>query len=256
MTRLRGILFDMDDTLIDWSDFHGDWRVMERRHLGAVYQFLSDAGRSLETDFETFNERYGNRVRDAWMEARNSLRAPHLGFLLMETLREYGFVPDARISERACLEAYQWGPVDGVTVFPDTPALLEDLQARGIKVGIVTNAFQPMWLREAELVAYDLLRYFPERQALLSAADVGYLKPHRAIFRRALECLGTTAEETLFIGDNPVADIAGSQAAGMRAILRVKTPPAMLLSGLIVPDSAINTFEELPALLADWFPGW
>jgi hypothetical protein len=29
-----------------------------------------------------------------------------------------------------------------------------------------------------------------------------------------------------------------------------------MLSGLIVPDAAINSLEELPAILDDWFPGW
>ena len=89
-----------------------------------------------------------------------------------------------------------------------------------------------------------------------SAADVGYLKPHPSIFQAALECLGTEAEETIFVGDTVEHDIAGAQAAGMRAILRVKRPAPPMISGLIIPDGAVNSLVELSGILDQWFPGW
>lgn len=249
---LKAVLFDLDDTLIDWSGFDHDWERRERTLLRSVYDYTRAELHPLD-DFEALLDTFMVRTRTAWENARASLRAPNLGTVLAETLTDLG-VPAGRINLRRVLEAYPWGTTPGAVVFPDALEILPLLHQHGVRTGIVTNAYQPMWLRDREIEQFGLLPHFPDCR--ISAADVGYLKPHRAIFRRALECLGTTAEETLFIGDNPVADIAGSQAAGMRAILRVKTPPAMLLSGLIVPDSAINTFEELPALLADWFPGW
>jgi putative hydrolase of the HAD superfamily len=145
--------------------------------------------------------------------------------------------------------------MEGVELFPDVMPFLEILQSRGIKTGIVTNASQPMTIRDTELSGYDLLRFFPDTPHRISAADVGYLKPHAAIFEHALKVLGTQPDETVFIGDNPVADIAGSQSAGMKAILRVLHVRQPLISGLIVPDAAINSFDELPAILDEWYPG-
>jgi putative hydrolase of the HAD superfamily len=131
---------------------------------------------------------------------------------------------------------------------------LRVLRDRGIRFGIVTNAFQPMTLRDIEMKTHGLLDYFPECR--LSAADVGYLKPSPKIFYAALACLGTTPQETLFVGDNPVADIAGAQGVGMKAVMRVKHPSQPLISGLVVPDGAINTLNDLLLLLDKWYVGW
>jgi FMN phosphatase YigB (HAD superfamily) len=178
-----------------------------------------------------------------------------VGRMLLQALSRFGFLPDNAIGLDHCLKAYGWERIPEVHLFPDVIPFLEILHQRGIKMGIVTNASQPMTLRDNELMGYDLMRFFPEASHRISAADVGYLKPHMAIFEHALKVLGTQPDETIFIGDNPVADIAGSQSAGMKAILRVLTPTRSMISGLIVPDAAINTFEELPSILDEWYPG-
>ena len=131
---------------------------------------------------------------------------------------------------------------------------LKLMRSHGVRFGIVTNAFQPMWLRDVELEEHGLLEFFPDCR--ISAADVGYLKPHPSIFEAALQCLGTKPEETIFIGDNPVADIAGGQSAGMQTVVRITHPSPPMLSGLIVPDHALNSFTELPDILDVWHPGW
>ncbi len=253
---LKAILFDMDDTLIDWSAWSGEWRQLERRHLQQVYDLLMNASRPLNTDVDTFTDYYGGRLREAWIEARTNLIAPHNGRLLLQTLEYFGFIPDAHLGLNECIAAYNWRGAPGVCVFPDVPPMLAKFQQLGIKMGIVTNASQPMQMRDTELEAFGLLQYFPYQPARIAAADVGYLKPHQAIFEHALNVLGTTPEETIFIGDNPVADIAGAQSAGMKAILRVISPAPKLISGLIVPDGAINSLEELPVIFDNLFPGW
>ena len=87
---------------------------------------------------------------------------------------------------------------------------------------------------------------------LFSAADIGYLKPHPRAFLTVVEAIGTRPEETIYVGDNPVADIAGAQGAGLRGVLRVNQGVPAMISGVIVPDAAINDFDDLLRLLADW----
>ena len=249
---LRAILFDLDDTLIDWAHFESRWEDLEVGHVRGVFDYICTAP-TVEGAFEHYLDEFLRRTRDAWSSARSTLIAPHVGTILMETAAAVG-VPDGTLDLKASLTAYAWGRVDGTSVFDDVPDVLPQLAARGLRFGIVTNAFAPMWLRDAELEEHDLLQYFPECR--FSAADVGVLKPHPEIFNAALGCLGTTPEETVFVGDNPVADIAGAQAAGMRAVLRVKKPAVPLLSGLVMPDAAINSLHELIPVLDEWFPGW
>ncbi len=60
--------------------------------------------------------------------------------------------------------------------------------------------------------------------------DIGWRKPHKRIFRAALERLHVEANETIFIGDSPVEDIEGAKEVGMKAIFVF---------------SQFNTLEEL-----------
>lgn len=249
---LKGILFDLDDTLIDWSGFDASWEDRDETLLRGVFDYLNNGVHPLD-DFPALSATFLKRTRNAWDEARSSLHSPHVGRVLVETLIELGVAEDA-IDEKAVLKAYGWGAAPGVVRFPEVLDALKLLHANGVKTGIVTNAYQPMWMRDSELETFELLEYFPECR--VSAADAGFLKPHPSIFTHAMELLGTTPEETVFIGDNPVADIAGAQGVGMLAILRVIQPARSMLSGLIVPDHALNSFEELPDILDQWYPGW
>lgn len=249
---IRGLLFDMDDTLIDWRGFSGNWREIERIPMRRVLAFLNEAKCPVDASEDEFIQAYGENAQKAWMQARSTLRAPHMGRVLMQTLAQFGVKETNTVTMDACLKATDWRGVDSVTCFPDVPDVLQRLKDAGYVLGILTNAFQPMWLRDAELERYDLLQYFPDKNKRMSAADIGYLKPHPKVFEAALKNMGTTPAETVYIGDNPVADIAGAQGAGMRAILRVNKDVPPLISGLIVPDAAINTFQELLPILQNW----
>jgi HAD superfamily hydrolase (TIGR01549 family) len=254
--KLKAVLFDMDDTLIDWSTFTADWRTLETKHMRCVYDYLSEQGRPLQSSFEHVLNDFSDRVMAAWASARGSLRAPHMGHILMQTLQAHGFEQDERIAMAECLEAYDWGKIPGVELFADVPGVLQTLIGRGISIGIVTNAFQPMYLRDRELIAYDLLRFFPDVNLRISAADVGYLKPHPAIFEHALNALATRPEETVFVGDNLVADIGGSQQAGMKGVLRSREAQSSLVSEMIEPDATITVLDELLPLLDRWYGDW
>ncbi len=248
---LKAVLFDLDDTLLDWSGFNEPWESVHRDHLIGVLDYFRSAGFDVG-DFEAFAEAFRDRTADAWNSARSSLRAPHLGVVLFEAAADCG-VPVEQLDVTDALRAYRWGAVEGTVIFPETRETIRALHACGIRVGIVTNAYQPMWLRDVEMSAHGILDLFPDCR--LSAADVGYLKPHPAIFQAALDCLGTHPEETVFVGDDPEADIAGAQAAGLLGVLR-STPRTRPLLNTIAPNAIIHDLRELLTLLDGWYPGW
>jgi len=249
---LKAVLFDLDDTLIDWSGFGKQWAARERLLLRGVFDYICNEVHMLD-DFDRMITEFSSRTQQAWEGARSNLRAPNMGVIMVETLTALG-VPSESLNERRCLEAYRWGAAPGSKLFPDVAEALTILGQNKIQIGIVTNAYQPMWMRDAELEQHGLLSYFPTCR--VSAADVGFLKPHPSIFEYALNCIGAKPNEVVFVGDNPVADIAGAQSAGMQAVLRVTHPTPPMLSGLIVPDHALNSLMELPDVLDQWFPGW
>jgi putative hydrolase of the HAD superfamily len=242
----------MDDTLIDWSQRTQDWYEYERQHLGQVFDYIAREVHPVRAP-EDFYEAARVLAREAWLEAERGLRAPNLGTVMSKALEQIG-VPVNLIDAEACLRAYDWQPIGGVAVYPDAAEVLPILVAHGVKIGLITNAYQPMWMRDRELEAFGLLTHFANCR--LSAADVGYLKPHPAIFQAALECLGVQSDEAVFIGDNPEADVAGAQSVGMKAVLRIARRAPPMISGLIIPDGAINSLHEFLPMLDTWYPGW
>lgn len=54
--------------------------------------------------------------------------------------------------------------------------------------------------------------------AIVDSGTVGVAKPDPAIFRPALDALGTAAARTLYVGDMVHADVAGARNAGMPVV--------------------------------------
>ncbi len=248
--RLRAVLFDMDDTLLDWRDVQQNWSQIDRRYLHNVVSWLRQEGIASSIDLDKLGYAFSSRHRAAWQEAGDTLVAPHMPQILMEALAAVGVEPSA-IDEADLIEAYDWRGVDGCRVFPDVPPALEMLTAAGLRLGIVTNASQPMSMRDAELEQHDLLGHFPACR--IAAVDTGRIKPHPHIFACALAKLGTAATETVFVGDRWGADIEGALGVGMRAVHRENRR-----SCLRIEDewAQLHTLRDLPTILDAWYPGW
>ena len=145
----------------------------------------------------------------------------------------------------------------GERVYPDVLEILPEFEQHGIELGIITNASHPMQQRDRELELTGILDHFP--RCRLSAADVGWLKPHQTIFEQALDLLNIQPTEAVFVGDNLHADVGGAQGVGMRGVWRINNAEqeAKQTADLdIVPDGKISTLHELLLLLDEWYPGW
>ena len=249
---LKAIIFDMDDTLIDWSQRTQNWQEYENNYLTRVFEYLMSKIESPAT-VDEFIVAVRQHTEKAWLASGPELHAPNFLAILEQAFASLG-VNLKRLDIETRLRNFDWELSPGVGAYPDVEELLPVLVSHNIKIGMITNAHYPMWMRDRELQAYGLLAHFADCR--LSSADVGFLKPHPAIFKAALDCLGARPDEAIFIGDNPEADIAGAQAVGMRGVLRVGPNAPPLISGLIIPDGAINSLHELMPLLDKWYPGW
>lgn len=90
--------------------------------------------------------------------------------------------------------------------------VLEEL--RGIaRLAVVTNGMEEF--QRAKLDAAGLTGLF---DVVVSSAAVGASKPDPRIFEFALERIDGRAADAVMIGDNPLRDVAGAQAAGLRAV--------------------------------------
>jgi putative hydrolase of the HAD superfamily len=118
------------------------------------------------------------------------------------------------------------------------PTLLANLKDAGYILGMVSNRSKPF---DDELKEMDLREFF---HFTLAGGDVNAFKPDRAIFDEAIKRAGTSAPETMYVGDNYFADVVGSRRAGLQPVLY---DPIRLF-----PDAecaVIQSFDQLPALL-------
>jgi HAD superfamily hydrolase (TIGR01509 family) len=81
--------------------------------------------------------------------------------------------------------------------------------------------------------------WLPRFDVLVWSYQIRSVKPHPAIYRRALRELGTHPGETLFLDDKP-ENVAAAAALGMKALLF--STPERLRSDLI----ALKLDSELP----------
>ena len=241
--HIAAVIFDLDDTLLDWSGQETSWRAFTRPMVDNIYGYLHAEGYHLPAP-DDFFARLEVEIQLVWQEAKVSWAGASFADALQRTFAAYQ-LPVAEIDLDAVMRVYDWRPMPGVLPFPDAVAVLEALQAKQYRLGLITNSFFPMWMRDVELAAYDLLDYFDAR---ITSGDTGYMKPHPAIYRRMLALLDVPAEQTVFVGDRPENDIAGAIEAGLISVLM---SPAHLNRDLqgIRPDFTINSLSELLPVL-------
>ncbi len=251
---LKAILFDLDQTLIDWDHVEQPWEEYQYQRIRSVFEFVKENLYALK-DPDQFYEAYLVELAGAWQHGNLTLRAPSVAAILADTLKSSG-VPENLLDMDGVMRAYDWQPPAGERAYPDALDVLPQLRDHGLDLGVVTNSAHPMIYRDRELSAIGLLDLFP--RCRVSAVDVGYLKPHRNIFQRALDVLDVRADETVFVGDNLMADIAGAQNAGLFAVWRTNGQPQTENGDEteITPDGTISTLHDLLPLLDGQYPGW
>ena len=94
---------------------------------------------------------------------------------------------------------------------PTVLELLDALRERGLKVGLVSNLFDPPQLMRELFSEIGLL---DRLDAIAVSAEVGKRKPSPAIFEAALAQAGVAAGEAVMVGDRLREDVGGAQAVG------------------------------------------
>jgi putative hydrolase of the HAD superfamily len=110
---------------------------------------------------------------------------------------------------------------------------------------VISNTLQPSRCADEALERRGLLHLFETR---IYSSEVRLAKPHVAIFRAALDAVGVAPDRAAHVGDRLMADVAGAQAVGMKAVL-IEVPNRPELNLDIVPDARIRELPELLPLL-------
>jgi HAD superfamily hydrolase (TIGR01662 family) len=135
----------------------------------------------------------------------------------------------------------EWAACQHFFLYDDVAPVLQDLGARGIKLGLISNSHRCLASFQQHFELHGLIA------AAVSSSDHGFLKPHPSIFEAALRLVGVRPEEAVMVGDSLAHDIEGARRAGMRGVLVRRAQHEGSHGDPDVP--VIRSLMELPSLL-------
>lgn len=198
---VRGVLFDLDDTLLDHSS----------AAAGAVWHLVRDRPRWTADESVTVA-----RWRDLETVHFARYAAGEISMLDQRRARIREFLDLADGTDEVLdehFEIYRQHYRTGWQAIPGGPALVLDLLDRGYRVGVLTNGQSAQ--QRAKLAAIGLTD--PRLQVFVSE-DLPAAKPSPLAFAAACEALGLPPAQVLMVGDSRVNDIDGARAAGLQAV--------------------------------------
>jgi len=157
--------------------------------------------------------------------------------------------PDYHALRDAFLAHYETALCVDTVLFAEVGALLDAIEARALKWGIVTNKATRYTLRLLELLGLD------GRAGVVVCGDTTpHTKPHPAPLLAAAAALGVAPARCVYVGDAE-RDVAAGVAAGMRTIIAGygyidarEDPDAWRADGLIDdPRALVGWLPELAA---------
>ncbi len=239
------VIFDMDDTLVDWSACEMTWGDLADSLLDVVAAYLR--GEGYEVPGRTaVHKQYMDILIAAWAHARETGRAVTIGNIFEQCLTSWNVPLDMMDAVMDIyVEAGGVGIIPGVKLYDDTIFVLKTLKEKGYKIGLITNSMSPMWMRDVELKEYGIIEYFDAR---VTSGDVGYIKPHPAIYHHIMELLDTDSDHAIFVGDRPNADILGANRVGMASVW-MKPAHIDYELGEAKPEYTISKLEQLLPIL-------
>jgi putative hydrolase of the HAD superfamily len=199
---LEAVLFDWGDTLMEWR---WDEDLLVAGHRAG----LRAIGREDVELTEHFREHYQPLV---WFPGTvEELEYPGL---VRQLLGDFDVeVDDDELGRFLEAEHAAWAPAR--VLGGATHALLESLRGRGLKLGLVSNAFDPPELLHRDLADAGVAERV---DYAVFSSEVGKRKPHPEIFGRALEALQVGPEAALFVGDRLYEDMRGARDVGMATV--------------------------------------
>lgn len=201
---VRGVLFDLDDTLFDHAgcarkaltavqSSHASLRTvsfdaLEREHATLLEQLHTDVMLGRVPLEEARRERFRRLVVACGADASDGLAA-HLASTYRDVYRQ------------------SRQPIAGAA------RLLTAVREHAARVGIVSNNLLDEQLDKLRACGLEALV-----DALVVSEEVGVSKPDPEIFRVALDRLACAPADAVMVGDSWNADVVGARAAGIRAV--------------------------------------
>lgn len=242
--KIKAVIFDLGGTLVEYGGRFSKWPDLEVPGLTAAHNYLASVNvpagpieAFIEAGFEILPRRWSLATKGQVNLTVNSFIADILVRVNCSRVEQGQLAAASRLYERAiCAEARP---------LPHGEETLRTLKNQGYKLGLLSNTMFTAQAHLKDLRKFNLASYF---DAMLFSSEANMWKPNGEPFECLLDDLGVAAESTVFIGDDPAADIVGGQNAGLKAV-HYKSSDRFVSPNGVVPDAVVHSLNEVPSLL-------
>lgn len=206
--RIHTVSFDLHGTLVTFDVDDVSERIM------AAYQVYASAMPS-QAPWQEFQQVWIDVRAPLEKLARESYRELRIADVAKEALRRLHGPTDPSadmLDEMVRAYAHVW--IRNLSLSAGAEQVVRALR-RDFKLALVSNYSDTATV----LRILDQFRLSDLFDAVVVSAEIGWRKPHPAIFLEALRRTGSLPEDTVHIGDEPDHDVAGAEAVGITGIL-------------------------------------
>lgn len=210
MRQVRAVLFDIDDTLFDYTGAEQaaiTAQVSEGGRLGA----LGSVGEAVQLWSDVMAAQY-QRFLDGELTFRGHQLARTRAFVAAVRPGDE-LLDDTAAAE--WFEGYRRHYRAAWRAFPDAVPTLEALAAHGLRLGLISNASEAN--QRPKMQEIGLADFFADGP-LVCSQEYGAAKPAAAIFHAACGELGLPPEQVAYVGDRHDVDAQGARDAGLTGI--------------------------------------
>ncbi|MCS0824800.1 HAD family hydrolase [Cytobacillus firmus] len=215
---IKAVIFDLDGTLLNRDE--------------SVRMFI-------ETQYDRLNKLVGHIPKEKFV--RRFIELDDRGYVwkdkvYRQLVKEFGITD---ITWEELFQDYLSQFKNNCISFPNLNSMLEELRTSNLVLGLITNGKGQFQMDNIKAMGIE--EYF---DIILISEWEGIKKPDPQIFKRALEQLNVTSNESIFVGDHPDNDIKASQNVGMKGIWKKNFQWNDVEADFIVDD-----LGELPLII-------
>lgn len=236
--RVRGILFDFDNTLVPTVN-------------GDLYAFHAVKNKLLEffavKDAENISSKFQTLVTKISPWPPESLKLGHHQWHI--NLREKVLACEAEVtcdskkpSAAVMYELWRKARLEKIAITNEIASLILEL-SKVYKIAIVTNSASV--IQREKLAACGAGKLF---NTIVISGEEPHPKPHPSIFHTACSLIDVRPQSCVMIDDSLPDDIQGGKNAGLLALVWIKLEGNCLNEGDPEPDFVIDSVLSLPSV--------
>jgi putative hydrolase of the HAD superfamily len=198
---IRGVLFDLDNTLADFI------RMKRLASVEAARAMIAQGA-----DFGVDMDSVGQDLFDHYLATGIESDSAFSEFLQKHNRARLAYGQNATDRVLAAgIEAYLKAKETFLTPYPGVRRTLVALTREGMRLGVLTDAPRlKAWQRLTHLAIAEFF------DVVVTSEDTGHVKPSPEPFRAAVDAMGLRPLEVLMVGDWPAKDVRGARELGMK----------------------------------------